>query len=313
MFGWTNKAGLSANRSSPEYNFYPTNHSVVRAEYGYPCVPYEDTGVDKIGFFSGFEPVDAFISAPPTFTIRVNDSKPIFYYCSAPGSCINYGMVGVINPSANETLAVQRQLAHNSSFMLEPGEAWPSETTPKPFSSSASATPTSKTSSSTSVSTAAATTTVAPASANHSSSLSSGAIAGIAIGAAAIAILAAALLYLCGRQSRHPTHKPVPQNPYDPHMSYMVSNPAVSKHTTMISSRDSGAFGGSPYSSAALPGYVASHDPALSPPMRPYYAPSDAIDPATDAEGTRTPSPGQMMRGVGVPPYASTAQAQQNA
>ncbi len=37
-----------------EYQFYPTNHSVIRAEYGYPCIPYEDTGVDKIGFISGF-------------------------------------------------------------------------------------------------------------------------------------------------------------------------------------------------------------------------------------------------------------------
>lgn len=41
-----------------EFNFFPDNHSVVRAEYGYPCIPYELTGVDKIGFFSGFKPVD---------------------------------------------------------------------------------------------------------------------------------------------------------------------------------------------------------------------------------------------------------------
>lgn len=44
-----------------EFDFYPQNHSVVRAEYKYPCIPYELTGVDKVGFFSGFEPVDAIL------------------------------------------------------------------------------------------------------------------------------------------------------------------------------------------------------------------------------------------------------------
>jgi plastocyanin len=41
------------------FQFFPTNHSVVRSEYGYPCVPYEDTaGTDAVGFFSGHFAVD---------------------------------------------------------------------------------------------------------------------------------------------------------------------------------------------------------------------------------------------------------------
>ena len=36
-----------------QFNFYPTNHSVTRAEYGYPCIPYELTGPGKVGFYSG--------------------------------------------------------------------------------------------------------------------------------------------------------------------------------------------------------------------------------------------------------------------
>jgi len=80
----------------------------------------------------------------------------------------------------------------------------------------------------------------------------------------------------------------------------------------MLSGHESGAFGGSPYSSPALPGYVPSHDPGMSPPMRPYYAPSDALSPAGDMDDGRTPSPGQMMRGVGVPPYTSMAPAPPN-
>lgn len=34
--------------------FYPGNHSVTRAEYGYPCIPYEDLGKNEgQGFYSG--------------------------------------------------------------------------------------------------------------------------------------------------------------------------------------------------------------------------------------------------------------------
>ena len=52
-----------------EFQFFPVNHSVVRAEYLFPCIPYEMTGFGKKGFFSGFHPVDAFLhdvsSDPP--------------------------------------------------------------------------------------------------------------------------------------------------------------------------------------------------------------------------------------------------------
>lgn len=40
------------------FRFYPANHSVVRAEYGIPCIPYEMTASGKNGFFSGFNSVD---------------------------------------------------------------------------------------------------------------------------------------------------------------------------------------------------------------------------------------------------------------
>ena len=36
------------------FRFYPTNHSVIRAEYLFPCVPYEDIVPDGEGFDSGF-------------------------------------------------------------------------------------------------------------------------------------------------------------------------------------------------------------------------------------------------------------------
>ena len=36
------------------FQFFPSNHSVIRAAYGYPCVPYEDvSGPGAVGFYSG--------------------------------------------------------------------------------------------------------------------------------------------------------------------------------------------------------------------------------------------------------------------
>jgi plastocyanin len=88
-----------------EFGFYPLNHSIVRAEYGFPCIPYEMTGSEKTGFFSGFNPVDKVLDKPPKYTIRVNDTEPFFFfYYSAPGSCITYGMVGGINLNSSMSI-----------------------------------------------------------------------------------------------------------------------------------------------------------------------------------------------------------------
>ncbi|KIX97232.1 uncharacterized protein Z520_07347 [Fonsecaea multimorphosa CBS 102226] len=296
------------------FQFYPTNHSVIRAEYGYPCIPYEDTGVDKVGFFSGFYPVDAILPDPPQWSIVINDTNPIFYYCGAPGSCINHQMVGVINPNATTSLQHQKDLASESQFMLLPGQPWPDESE-DPFSATSSAAPsTSPTASS--AGSAPASATSGSSDKSSSSGLSSGAIAGIAIGGAAVALAAAVALYLCGRQSRargsgnkinddrpntgHGTQ--VSYNPQGPHshLSYMTD---PTKHMSMHSS----VVGMTP--SPALPGYVPSHDPTMSPPLHPAYPMpmSDSLSPGPMAPGSdvaspHSPSPSQMYA---VPAYSS--------
>ncbi|OAP59719.1 hypothetical protein AYL99_07017 [Fonsecaea erecta] len=295
------------------FQFYPTNHSVIRAEYGYPCVPYEDTGVDKVGFFSGFYPVDAILPDPPQWSIVINDTNPIFYYCGAPGSCINHQMVGVINPNATTSLQHQKDLASESQFMLLPGQPWPDESE-DPFTTSSPAPSASATTSSTGSAPASAT---SPSKKSSSGSgLSSGAIAGIAIGASAVALAAAVALYLCGRQSRargssnkHAEDRPntghatqVSYNPQAPHshLSYMTD---PTKHMSMHSS----VVGMAP--SPALPGYVPSHDPTMSPPLHPAYPMlmSDSLSPGPMAPGSditspHSPSPNQMYA---VPAYSS--------
>lgn len=126
-----------------EFRFGPTNHSVVRSEYEYPCIPYEMTGRGKTGFFSGFEVVDIILDdvskqtsnehrdtdyfQPPAWQIKINDTEPIFFYCSAPDSCNVWGMVGVINPSKDQSLARQRQMAKEAKFVMQPGEPFPAE------------------------------------------------------------------------------------------------------------------------------------------------------------------------------------------
>ncbi|KAJ4421390.1 hypothetical protein N0V82_003771 [Gnomoniopsis sp. IMI 355080] len=117
----------------------------------------------------------------PTFQVLVNDTQPIFFYCAAPGSCLDHQMVGVINPNATFTYDIQLAYAENATYQMTPGEAFPSET-----ASSTSASSTTGASSSTSTS--------------SGSHLGGGAIAGITIGSAAVAVLAAALLYMCGRR-----------------------------------------------------------------------------------------------------------------
>ncbi|KAJ5032552.1 uncharacterized protein L3040_009153 [Drepanopeziza brunnea f. sp. 'multigermtubi'] len=201
-----------------EFRFYPLNHSVARADFRSPCFPYELTGAGRVGFWSGFEPVNVVTSDPPIFRLLINDTNPLFYYCSAPGACED-GMVGVINPNSTQTLAVQEAYAHNATIAFSPGEGFPPETK------------------SSSAATATATSPPAASSSSSHPALGTGAIAGIAIGGVAVLLLGGALIYLCGRQKtmgeilRRDHRSSLPPPSYVPgpgHMS-MASSAAYSK------------------------------------------------------------------------------------
>ncbi|EAU36269.1 conserved hypothetical protein [Aspergillus terreus NIH2624] len=74
-----------------EFHFYPGNHSVAQASFDRPCHPMSDSS-----FFSGFiAPTSG--ESDTVFTVTVNDTTPIWYYCGQIGHC-QAGMVGVINP-----------------------------------------------------------------------------------------------------------------------------------------------------------------------------------------------------------------------
>jgi hypothetical protein len=76
------------------------NHSVVQSTFDNPCVPIQNVMSNKTNaFFSGFMPTTASANSSSqllTYTIRVPDNKPIWFYCSQGKHC-QAGMVGAIN------------------------------------------------------------------------------------------------------------------------------------------------------------------------------------------------------------------------
>ena len=76
------------------YHFFSKNHSVTASDFHDPCHPKQGGG-----FFSAFVPTDS-DSTPSatTFTITINDTKPVWAYCSQFNNhhCRN-GMVHSIN------------------------------------------------------------------------------------------------------------------------------------------------------------------------------------------------------------------------
>ena len=172
-------------------------------------------------FYSGFRPVDAVLDKPPTFSIRINDSDPIFFYCSQPGACNRYGMVGVINPvrkyltpnlvacipltprqrqNSSTSLTAHREAALRSEFSLSPGEPWPGEYPYPSLGSSSSIARSSTATGASHVETSQPTHTASGS--NSGGGISGGAIAGIVIAALTSLIILLGVAYLIGRVDR---------------------------------------------------------------------------------------------------------------
>jgi len=105
-----------------QFQFWPMNHSVVQATFKDPCLPISQSsaGNGTQGFFSGFMPVSSSSTQMPTFTIQVNDTKPIWFYCSQARHCQS-GMVGVINPTAAKNLTDFASRAALATSNVTPG------------------------------------------------------------------------------------------------------------------------------------------------------------------------------------------------
>jgi hypothetical protein len=101
----------------------------------------------------------------------------------------------LILQNATTSLAIQKQLAKDASYMLQPGQYFPPEASASISLLGASAT-------SDPVSHPTSTTSATPTPVSSHSGLSSGAIAGVAVCAAAVFVLAAALFFFIGRSRK---------------------------------------------------------------------------------------------------------------
>ncbi|KAH9878771.1 hypothetical protein IAQ61_002045 [Plenodomus lingam] len=168
------------------FEFWPPDHSVARADFGSACVPYEYTGKNRTGFWSTTQWVkDA--SEITHWNLLINSTEPIFFYCAAPNSCIGEHMVGVINPNSTHTLAKQIEWAENADFQVAPGEPIPAEAGTSTTFANAPASSSSPSSAE------------APTDSSSSHKLSGGVIAGIVVGVVAFIVVCAALFYFVGR------------------------------------------------------------------------------------------------------------------
>ncbi|KAI4746677.1 hypothetical protein E4T50_02964 [Aureobasidium sp. EXF-12298] len=156
------------------FQFIAQGHTVVQSNFEEPCVPRDAYHRGRSTFFSGwYNGSDVTSDHPPTWNLTVNDTTPIFFYCSRLGSCLDNNMIGSINQNATYSLAAQLASINSSDIMLQPGEAVPDESTPSSTST--------------------------PAASHHGVSLSNGAIAGIVVAGVFVLALACALFWFVGR------------------------------------------------------------------------------------------------------------------
>ncbi|MCJ1284902.1 hypothetical protein MMC26_004239 [Xylographa opegraphella] len=115
---FTPNSVTAAVGSLVQFQFHPMNHSVVQSTFANPCIPINNIMPSVKGIFSGFQPTTGLTT--PMFTILINDTQPIWYYCSQGMHCQN-GMVGVINPPMNATVVQFAAIAAKATMNLSPG------------------------------------------------------------------------------------------------------------------------------------------------------------------------------------------------
>lgn len=82
------------------FEFLSKNHTVTASSFAAPCVPLSQTSSLETFFDSGYQPVAAGATTFPKFTIKVNDTRPIWAYCKQGNHC---GAGMVFSANADET------------------------------------------------------------------------------------------------------------------------------------------------------------------------------------------------------------------
>jgi plastocyanin len=87
-FAFTPNSVTAAKGDTVVFYFYPGDHDVVQGDFNTPC---STSG----GFYSGFFNPESGVSSE-TFTITIDNTDPIWIYCSQVTHCQS-GMVMAIN------------------------------------------------------------------------------------------------------------------------------------------------------------------------------------------------------------------------
>ncbi|KAI0021641.1 hypothetical protein F4780DRAFT_770120 [Xylariomycetidae sp. FL0641] len=101
------------------YSFFSKNHAVAQSTFDDPCHLQDD------GIFSGFTPnTESDVAAPTTFTITVNDTEPLWFYCpQTTGDHCQNGMVHSINaPTEGNTFDAYKAKAQLASTPSTPSD-----------------------------------------------------------------------------------------------------------------------------------------------------------------------------------------------
>ncbi|KAI8632445.1 hypothetical protein F5Y19DRAFT_364192 [Xylariaceae sp. FL1651] len=99
------------------YKFFSKNHAVAQSTFADPC------HIQENGIFSGFTPNTSPDAAAPTdFTITINDTKPLWFYCpQSNGNHCQNGMVHAINaPDTGNTFDAYKAKAQQAAAPSTP-------------------------------------------------------------------------------------------------------------------------------------------------------------------------------------------------
>jgi len=78
------------------FEFRQKNHTVTQSTFAAPCRAITATNPGQVGIDSGYIPVSDTTTPFPTWTVRVNDTSALWFYCKQGNHC-GQGMVLAIN------------------------------------------------------------------------------------------------------------------------------------------------------------------------------------------------------------------------
>lgn len=79
------------------FQFMQKNHTATQSTFANPCRALTLTSTSgQVGFDSGFMAVASSATTFPTYTVKINDTAPIWVYCKQTGHC-GQGMVFAVN------------------------------------------------------------------------------------------------------------------------------------------------------------------------------------------------------------------------